>query len=253
MPGRNLQTSEMNISRLPQRMRFSRDLYINLGKHILTLMFPVRSTEKLVAGQVNTLLESPEKFTSLLAATPDTDVAAQKARHLATEWGQLGIGKQHEFIRKVTRRVTVGQTALWVEVDAARLFESLLERKPALSGVDEHESKTVTLSAEFTAVRRGSAVRLTGAGASEAAPISSLVKAVARAHCWYERIVAGEQVGDIARQTGLSTSYVNRILQSALVSPKFTTDIVMGKHGADLTLKKLTTTHIQCERASAKR
>ena len=59
--------------------------------------------------------------------------------------------------------------------------------------------------------------------AFEGTPVPSLVKALARARRWYERIVAGEigTVGELAQKTGLPLTYVKRILEWALLPPDY--------------------------------
>lgn len=71
-------------------------------------------------------------------------------------------------------------------------------------------------------------------------PAHIRLKAVARAHYWRERIIAGERVSDIAQQSNLSATYVNRILQLAILSPQFTLNVMWGKHRTDLRLETLT-------------
>src|ERR1700730_13813088 len=78
---------------------------------------PAAPLDALVTTQIHKLLGTPDKFTCGFEATPETDLAQQRALNLAKEWDQLGVEKQHEFTRNVTKRVTIGQAALWVEVD----------------------------------------------------------------------------------------------------------------------------------------
>lgn len=68
----------------------------------------------------------------------------------------------------------------------------------------------------------------------------SLVKAVARAHNWYERITAGEinTINQLAQQSRLTRRYVTRILQFGYLSPKITEAVLTGAHRPDLTLKE---------------
>ena len=122
-----------------------------------------------------------------------------------------------------------------MQVDTAKLLNTLLGRKAELDGV----GKTITITADFVSVRRGAAVHLKSPSAASSSPIPSLMKAVARAHCWYERITAGERVSDIAQRSGLSTTYVNRILQLAILSPQITSNLLSGEHRANLTLETL--------------
>jgi hypothetical protein len=68
-----------------------------------------------------------------------------------------------------------------------------------------------------------------------------LVKAVARAHGWYEQIVAGEvtTIGQLAQKSDLTRRYVRRILQFARLSPQIIEALITGKHRPNLTLKEI--------------
>ena len=77
---------------------------------------------------------------------------------------------------------------------------------------------------------------------SEGKPIPSLVKALARGRDWYERVVAGEvgSVGELAKETGLHSTYIKRILGCAMLSPEITEIVLSGRHRPNLTLQDLT-------------
>jgi hypothetical protein len=91
--------------------------------------------------------------------------------------------------------------------------------------------------------RRGNELRLVGPPGScfERTPLPSLVKAIARARDWYERIVAGEvsTVVHLAKETGLPLPYVKCILKCARLSPQMTEAVLSGKHRPNLTLQEL--------------
>jgi site-specific DNA recombinase len=71
--------------------------------------------------------------------------------------------------------------------------------------------------------------------------VPSLVKAVARAHNWYQQIVKGEitTVHQLAQKSGLTQRYVRRILECAKLSPRITEALLTGKHPPNLTLKEI--------------
>jgi site-specific DNA recombinase len=68
-----------------------------------------------------------------------------------------------------------------------------------------------------------------------------LVKAIARARDWYERIVSGEvgTVRQLAQKTRLSSTYVKRMMDCATLSPQITEILLSGKHRPELTLQEL--------------
>jgi site-specific DNA recombinase len=69
----------------------------------------------------------------------------------------------------------------------------------------------------------------------------ALLKAVARAHDWYARILAGEASGpaSIAQRTGFNERYVSKVLQCAFVAPDIVEAILQGRQPPNLTFKKL--------------
>ena len=71
--------------------------------------------------------------------------------------------------------------------------------------------------------------------------IPSLIKAVARAHEWVDRIARGEVPHQraIAAETGLHRRYVGRIMQLAFLAPDITEGILEGRQPPELTLETL--------------
>ena len=206
--------------------------------------FPAQELEGLVVSQVHLLLRSPDMCTAVLSGSPDRDVAAERARKLAKGWSQLGISKQLEFIRNVLRRVVVGRTKLWIEFNATKLIEALLGRKMEPGVVaGEPEPDIIKVGADFKPLRRGSelCLMLPKSSSSEGTPNASLVKAVAYARDWYEKIVAGEisTIVELAQKTGVGSTYAKRILRCAILSPEIVESILSGDHKPNLTLQDL--------------
>lgn len=140
--------------------------------------------------------------------------------------------------------MVVGQTKVWIEIDGTKLMEALLERKPdRCATFPHHRPNPIKLAANFLPVRRGGELLLVApkTSSSEGSPVPALVKAIARARNWYEQIIVGEvgAMNELAQKTGLTSTYVKRILQCAMLSPRTTERILSGKHQADLTLQKL--------------
>ena len=72
-------------------------------------------------------------------------------------------------------------------------------------------------------------------------PVPSLIKAVARAHDWYSRMITGETryQSVIAEETGLDERYVSRIMKCAFLAPDIVEAILAGRQPSDLTLEKV--------------
>jgi len=214
------------------------------GSRPVITRFPAQELEKFVKSQVHCLLQAPDKFITGMEDNPSKDAVAVRAKDLAGKWSSLEISKQHEFLRNILRRVTVGQTTVWIEIDKSKLLATLLGKKsntspPSRTG----KFDMIKLTGDFQVFRRGSELRLVApkSSCSEGAPVPSLVKAVARAHGWYERIVAVEvtTIGQLAQKSGLTPRYVWRILPCANLSPQIIEALLTGKHRPNLTLKEI--------------
>jgi site-specific DNA recombinase len=206
--------------------------------------FPAQELEGLVISHILLLLQTPDKSTADLEGCPERDIAAERSQDQAKRWPQLEISKQHQFIRGMLQKVVVGQTKIWIDVDRTKLIQQLLGSTPnPRVTADQCSPQTIKLSANFRPVYRGSELRLVAPqnSPSEETPVCSLVKAIARARDWYERIIVGElgTVKELAQKTGLTSSYAKRILQCAKLSPQITELILSGKHGRNLTLQRL--------------
>jgi site-specific DNA recombinase len=206
--------------------------------------FPARELERFVISQIQLLLQEPAKCTTGIKDASRKDAVAERARDFAKEWPTLEISKQHQFVGKILRRVTIGQTTAWIEINKMKLLATLLGQKSEAlptSRLDKHD--ILKLAGDFRVLRRGSELRVIApqGDSHQGERVPSLVKAVARAHGWYGRIVAGEvtTIGQLAQKSGLTRRYVRRILQCAILSPQITEALLAGKHQPNLTLKEI--------------
>jgi site-specific DNA recombinase len=208
--------------------------------------FPAQELEQFVKSQVLLLLQTPEKCATGMRNTPSKGAAIEKARDLAKRWPLLEVSKQHEFIRTVVQRVAIGQTTVWIEIDKSELVAALLElNSEVVSAWFSGQSTILKLTGAFQALRQRGELRviapLNDGECFQGSRMPSLVKAVARAHNWYEQIVTGEisTVGQLARKSTLTQRYVRRLLQCARLSPQITEALLTGKHPPNLTLKEI--------------
>lgn len=215
------------------------------GSRPIVARFPAQELESFVSAQIGLLLQTPDKFTAGMKIGPSKDAAAKRALELAKEWPGIEILRRCDFIKKVLKRVTVGDTTVCTEIDRVKLLATLIgHTSGALPRLIPHKSESLKLNGNLQILRRGSELRIIAADGGSGfvgEPVQSLVKAVARAHDWHERIVAGEfkTVDQLAQKSGLTRRYVRRILQCAILSPQITEALLTGKHRPDLTLKEI--------------
>jgi hypothetical protein len=68
-----------------------------------------------------------------------------------------------------------------------------------------------------------------------------LIKAIARAHGWYEKVVQGNPLDmrSLAQQVGLTERYVGKVFRCALLAPDIIESILEGRQPHDLNFEKL--------------
>ncbi len=75
----------------------------------------------------------------------------------------------------------------------------------------------------------------------EQEPDPALVKILGRAHDWFTRLSAGkaQSAADIARDEGLTRSYVTRVVRLAFLAPDITEAILGGRQPPELNAERL--------------
>jgi hypothetical protein len=108
---------------------------------------------------------------------------------------------------------------------------------------DEEDAVILTIDAKLS--RLGSEIRLIlppDANAPRTKRLDeALVKAVARARGWYEKLLAGEvdSLATIAKQLRVHPRYVGRIFRCAFLAPSIVEAILEGRQPPQLTVERL--------------
>lgn len=118
-----------------------------------------------------------------------------------------------------------------ISIDLRSLLptESILRQAPLLA---------FTRLVPMQMKRRGVAIRLViGGGVSIRKTDPTLLKAVARAHKWFNELAAGRAVfpREIAAREGVNERFVRRLIPLAFLSPAIVQAIAEGRHPVDLT------------------
>jgi site-specific DNA recombinase len=176
--------------------------------------------------------KSPDLVSAVLARTTK----------LACEYESGSLANQLETLSTLVRCVTIAREKVTIEIKHEGLAESLLgQEAPSVSIEKDHQPILIEVPVRFR--RRGVEAKLfvldqrqptSGADAN-------IVKALTRAHKWFDRIIRGEVsgIGDIARAEELDRSYVTRVLCLGFLAPQITRTILQGREVTELTLKRL--------------
>jgi hypothetical protein len=70
-----------------------------------------------------------------------------------------------------------------------------------------------------------------------------LLKAVARAHCWFDDLISGRvaSIAEIALREGVGKRYVSRLVRLGLLAPAIVDLIAEGRQAPELTAQSLLT------------
>jgi site-specific DNA recombinase len=128
--------------------------------------------------------------------------------------------------------------------DGILLALSLRSLLPNESETQPAASLCMTRHIPMLMKRRGVEMRLVinGATPPSSAADPALVKAIARAHRWFEDLSSGRMTStaEIAAREGIRARYVRRILPLAFLAPEIVEAIATGRQPIDLTAHRLT-------------
>ena len=142
--------------------------------------------------------------------------------------GLLGSGPT---VAKLIKRIDLREEGMEISIDLKSLLptESIPRQAPLLA---------FTRLVPMQMKRRGVAMRLViGGGDSIQKTDPTLLKAVARAHRWFNELAAGRAVfpREIAAREGVNERFVRRLVHLAFLSPAIVQAIAEGRHPVDLT------------------
>jgi len=214
----------------------------DIEKHVIAKLRSFWQSAANVLDQVTLPSEGAGEIQNLV-------VSADK---LASRWLTLSRDEGRELIREIVDRVVVHDTKIEIEISKRKLRNVLGANDQATSlGLDPeqgqlHEQDVIRLTIEAKLARRGLEVRLVVPPGSDTEtlagpPVPSLVKAVARAYGWHERILQGAAVNQraLAQHSGLSRRYVGKVLECAFLAPDIVEAILQGRQPPGLTFEKL--------------
>jgi len=212
---------------------------------------PAHEIEEVVCSRIHSLLSSSQELSSAFGSGPVSAVESARLIDAAQEFARKRSkpvpGQSAQLLGSIKRTV-IRETDIEIQLDWESFIGILLGSevtRPALENVRPPCSvvSPLVLRCPFKPVRRGNELRLIVPASQSQVKRSnpSLLKAIARAHRWRERIIAGEVYSkeQLATEAGLNASYLGRLLRLIALAPEILESILQEQSIADLPLKQL--------------
>jgi len=208
-----------------------------------------RVTEKLVAF----LKSDAEMFDRLSQQGESPAISRNRvatAKKLAMRLPSLPSDDLRDLLATFLHRVVIQEDSIKVMIrrkDVRQLLENSgrVQAANLLGGQKPPDANDlISLSIEAKRKRFGGEVHLVvppNSSVSVVHPKPSLIKAIARAHGWHEKVVQGNapDMRSLARQAGLTERYVGKVFGCALLAPDIIESILEGRQPYDLNFEKL--------------
>jgi site-specific DNA recombinase len=202
---------------------------------------PAEEFEELVLSQLAALLQSAPRILDLLQPhsldmTETQHVAKVAQEYLASQ------EKTRNDLRSIVTRIIVRHQKIELQLSKHTVLKTFLtpQGSEEIAGSLTASENLITLEADAQLRRCGGEVRLLLADAEQnrPRPVPSLVRAVARAHDWMDRILRGEIPNQraLAKQTDFDERYISRILPLAFLAPDLTESILEERQSPLLSL-----------------
>ncbi len=210
--------------------------------------------ERLVVHRISALMKDTAGLMDELGLE-DTDPREQHrmivaAKRFATGWPSLPSEDQRAFLQGVVRKITVATTEISIALSRPKLLGLLVGAHDGPQSDQghtngSHESDDLVLTITARLKRCGSELRYVALAGAQCdlppRPSLALIKAIARAHAWKDKLLTGQasSIRALATEESLPERYVTRILHLAFLAPAIVEAILDGQQPADLDLERL--------------
>lgn len=173
------------------------------------------------------------------------------AKKLADKLSSLSVDDLRDLLPSFLRRVAVGEEQIRVMIGRNDLCRLLKSAGKAIAGKFSEarqpadSSDLICLSIDAKLKRYGGVVHLVVPPNPTATPASrikpALLKALARAHSWYQSVLEGKapDLRALAGHAGFTEGYVGKVFSCALLAPDIVDSILQGRQPDDLTFARL--------------
>jgi site-specific DNA recombinase len=214
---------------------------------------PAHELESRVTERLLAFLKSDADVFDRLGAEDESPAVSRTlvaaAKKLASRLPSLPSDDLRDLLPGFLRRVVIQENSIEVRISRKEL-RRWLENGGMVTGNNQGVRKPVdandliSLTIEAKNKRCGGEVHLVVPPASNDTirhPKPSLIKAIARAHGWYEKVVQGDALDmrSLARQAALTERYVGKVFGCAFLAPDIIESILEGRQPHDLNFEKL--------------
>lgn len=216
---------------------------------------PAGEIEQLVVNRLRAALADEAMLLEVIqeqaVGIHDQQQLLQRASSISRDWGTRAAPNERALLCALIARIEVRQNRVDIHLLPARLVEVLRNEPQDLSPAStylEEPPRILSVTAELQRSGMGQKLIIEGrdANGQKTRPDASLVKLLIKAHDLNRKLIrdGGATIASIARDEGLSGSYMTRLVRLAYLSPEITQAILDGRQPVDLTAAKLKRTHI---------
>jgi hypothetical protein len=215
---------------------------------------PAQELENRVMEMLPAFLKShADVFDALNLAEESPSVASRlvtAAKQLAARLASMSSQDLRDLLSSFLWRITIYENRIEIKIGRTELRKQLQSGNMIIPVGHSDGRKTFTpndlinLTVEAMRKRCGGEVRLVvppSSGVLLQHPKLPLIKAVARAHGWLEKVIEGKVVDirSLARDAGLTDRYVRKVFRCAFVAPDIVEVVLAGRQPLDLNFDKL--------------
>src|ERR1700687_5785454 len=195
---------------------------------------PAAEIERSVAAAAQSILDDQQ---TVVAAIEEAALDSSRIAPLlksAAAWSERLQLEQDNALSSLIDRVDLGH-------DGMRLSIKLPLSNTGAPDGSSHLS--IKRHVPMQIRRRGGELRLVVNGGARASckADQSLLRAVARAHCWFDDLVGGRSMVEIAKSNGVGKQYVSRLIRLAFLAPEMVERMWAGRKPPELTAQALRT------------
>jgi hypothetical protein len=219
--------------------------------HTGVTRLPAHEIESRVLERLIRFLKSDADVYDTLGADGQTPAKLRQqvtaAKKLAEKLSSLSSSDLRQLLPSFLRRIVIGEDQIEMAIDRNELRRLLTNGgKPITNEPATDTSDLISLTIAAKLKRYGGVVHIvvppnpTIESISKTKP--ALLKALARAHSWYETVLEGKALDQraLARHAGMTERYVGRVFECAFLAPDIVERILEGHQPDDLTFARLT-------------